>query len=533
MDKHLAAENYNLTPYPSLSYVYTHPDLFATLGHLLSMKPADPENCRYLDVGCAVGGNILPLAEALPNSYFVGIDLAEKQIEIARQHAEFTGVSNVEFEAMNILDIPEDFGTFDYIVAHGIYSWVPVEVRDGLLKLVQRHLAPNGIAYISYNIYPAWHMLDMIRDAMLFRTRHVQDIQERSILAREFIELIVEAGTGKGGGYVAFLGTYLEELSDRLDLGQDVVDSLLIHDELADINEPVHFYQFAQHAEEFNLQYLTESQLFRVFPGQFSKDIVAKLAEISQTPIELEQYLDFMGNQGFRRSLLVHNGTSFDKTLRPALMPKFRFSSQAKVDSEEVDYSPEVVEKYSGGDGALFSSNHPLSKAAMQYLISVKPQNVSFRELSLAANKLVDPAGGAPTEEDLMSMAASLLQAYTYSDKLLTLHYQPPKYVTTVSERPLVSQLVRWQATQWTRVTNRRHERVILNDFARVVVNLLDGSRNREELRQSLQDLFEEGKLSLQEDAGEEDMEVKPMEVLDISLDHTLGWLARAALLIG
>ncbi len=426
MNEQVAPEDYNLTPYPSLSYAYTHSDLFATLGPLPAMKPADPDNCRYLDVGCAVGGNILPLAEAYPNSQFVGIDQAEKQIEIARQHAEMAGLSNISFETMDIMDIPEDFGPFDYIVAHGIYSWVPAEVRDGLLALVRQHLAPNGIAYISYNIYPAWHMMIMIREMMLFRTRHVTDVHERSKLAREFIELIVEGHETEKGGYIGFLSMYLEELSDRLGQGQDVVDSLLIHDELAEINEPVHFYQFAQHAEQHGLQYLSEAQFSRVIPSRFSREIVARLAEMSETPIELEQYMDYMVNQGFRRSLLVHKETVFDKTLRPSLIPQFRFSTQAKADSEGVDLGPEVITNFVGADGAIFSSNHPLSKAAMRHLITVNPQIVTFGDLALAANQLLDPDAGNPAEEDLQSLAASLLRAYTYSDKLLSMYYHPP-----------------------------------------------------------------------------------------------------------
>jgi methyltransferase-like protein/2-polyprenyl-3-methyl-5-hydroxy-6-metoxy-1,4-benzoquinol methylase len=532
MNEHVAPEDYNLTPYPSLSYAYTHPDLFAALGHLLDMKPADPEHCRYLDVGCAVGGNILPLAEALPNSQFVGIDQAEKQIEIARQHAELAGLSNISFETMDIMDVPEDFGLFDYIVAHGIYSWVPAEVRDGLLALIRRHLAPEGIAYVSYNIYPAWHMMLMIREMMLFRTRQVSDSHERATLARELIELIVEGQKEEQGGYVSFLKTYLEELDSRLGQGKDVVDSLLLHDELADINEPLHFYEFAQHADQFGLQYLSEAQFARVIPSRFSREIVVRLAEISETPIELEQYMDYMSNQGFRRSLLVHKETAFDKTLRPILMPQFRFSTQAKADSEEVDLSPEVVEKFLASDGAVFSSNHPLSKAAMQHLIAVSPQIVAFSDLSQAAKKLIDPAASVPADEEVQLLAATLLRAFTYSDKLVNIHYHPPEYVTKVSERPLVSQLVRWQATQWTRVTNRRHERVLLDSLTRIVLSMLDGSRTRQELLHSLQTLYDEGKLTLKEQPEQEEQPLEASEIIERNLDQTLAFLARTALLI-
>lgn len=533
MNEQVAPEDYNLTPYPSLSYAYTSPDLFATLGHLLSMDPADPDNCHYLDVGCAVGGNILPLAEAFPNSHFVGIDLAERQIEIARHDAKLAGLSNVSFQTMDITDIPQDFGNFDYIVAHGIYSWVPPGVRDGLLSLVRQHLSPNGIAYISYNVYPAWHMMQMIREMMLFRTRRMSDTHERATSARGLIELIVEGHEKEETGYSQFLRTYVAEIENRLGQGQDVVDSLLIHDELAEINEPVYFYQFAQHAERFGLKYLSEAQFSRVIPSRFHRDIVARLVEMSQTPIELEQYMDFMVNQGFRRSLLVHKESSFDKTLRPHLMPKFRFSTKAKIESNEIDLSSDVVEKFVAEDGAVFSSNHPLSKAAMLHLIAAKPQNVSFKELAEAANNLLDPTVDTPAEEELTLLAASLLRAYTYDDKLINIHYHPPEYLTTLSERPMVSQFVRWQATQWTRVTNRRQERVVLSPLARLIINLLDGTRDREELLASLKALYDAGKLSLQQKPEQEESSPNPMELLEKNLDETLDFLTQTALLIG
>ena len=83
----LPPDSYDDLPYPSLSYAQTHPDRLASMATLLGLEPAPVERCRVLDVGCAVGGNIIPMAYALPNSEFVGIDYSGRQIDIGHGKA--------------------------------------------------------------------------------------------------------------------------------------------------------------------------------------------------------------------------------------------------------------------------------------------------------------------------------------------------------------------------------------------------------------------------------------------------------------
>ena len=81
------------------------------------------------------------------------------------------GCQNITLKQLDIMDVTPELGQFDYILVHGIFSWVPVPVRDKILQICQQNLAPNGIAYISYNTYPGWHMLGNIRGMMLYHTR--------------------------------------------------------------------------------------------------------------------------------------------------------------------------------------------------------------------------------------------------------------------------------------------------------------------------------------------------------------------------
>ncbi len=162
---------YDLTPYIDLSYVSTHPDRLATMARLLGRQPAPVENCRVLEVGCAAGGNLLPMAYQLPGAEFVGIDYSAGQIEDGTQRIAALGLSNMQLICADLADLvnpaesgaedgrDEALGSFDYIIAHGVYSWTPLPVRDALLALCRRVLRPHGVAYISYNTYPGWHTL--------------------------------------------------------------------------------------------------------------------------------------------------------------------------------------------------------------------------------------------------------------------------------------------------------------------------------------------------------------------------------------
>src|SRR5207247_7326990 len=130
----------------------------------VGVKTAPLECCRVLEIGCASGGNLLPMAEALPEASFLGIDLSERQINEGQQAIAALGLGNVELRHLNVLEIGPDFGLFDYIVCHGVYSWVPPVARDKILEVCRKNLAPNGVAYVSYNTLPGWHMRGMIRD---------------------------------------------------------------------------------------------------------------------------------------------------------------------------------------------------------------------------------------------------------------------------------------------------------------------------------------------------------------------------------
>ncbi|MEA2463425.1 MAG: hypothetical protein QOJ98_1172, partial [Acidobacteriota bacterium] len=188
---------YDRVPYLGGSHHHTHPDHLATLALLNGLEPAPPQRCRVLELGCADGGNVIAFAHELPESTFVGIDLSPRQIERGLEEVHALGLKNVELRAMSIMDVDASFGAFDYILCHGVYSWVAEPVQEKILAICGALLAPRGVAYISYNTFPGWHLRRMLREMLLHHTRNVEEPEEKVARSFELVQFLVEAA-GEG-----------------------------------------------------------------------------------------------------------------------------------------------------------------------------------------------------------------------------------------------------------------------------------------------------------------------------------------------
>ena len=211
-------------PYESLPFAQTHPSRLATVATLFGLRPPRVERCRVLELGCASGGNLVPLAEALPDSWFVGVDLsAKRQIADGELHViRKTGLSNVSLRHASITDIDDTYGHFDYVLCHGVFSWVPKDVQDRILDVCANHLTPNGIAYISYNTYPGWHMRGVIRDMMRYHAFRFDAPDQRIGQARAILDFLAQSVRQDAGAYNVLLrlrtGVHAKNQSDPVHL---------------------------------------------------------------------------------------------------------------------------------------------------------------------------------------------------------------------------------------------------------------------------------------------------------------------------
>lgn len=519
---------YDEVPYGEASYTQTHPNRAATIATLLGLNPTPIEHCRVLELGSAGGANLIPMAYQLPNSQFIGVDYSPRQVEVGQKMIETLGLTNVELRAMDVRDLDASFGQFDYIIAHGLYSWVPPDVQEQVLRICKQNLAPNGVAYVSYNTYPGWHMFDIVRNAMRYRTRNIQEPEERAKAAREFIDFLADAPISSGESTWNVLmhayNTLMQVESEYLD---HKPASVMLHDEMEAINAPCYFHEFMARVQPHGLQYLAEAHFPYVMPSNLPASISRGIGSMSESLIDIEQYMDFVRNRTFRQTLLCHDDITIDRRLKVERLKGMAVSSPARIGELTDEERKPGAEKFIAADGISFVTTDAITKAAFRHLIERWPHIITIDELIETARAKVYAYQVPATtwEQDFANVGTQLLQAYSRTIDMIDLHTYVPRYATTVSERPIMSVVAREQAKHGNVVTTMRHENAELDNTSIFLTRYLDGTHDRDALLEKLKSavVLPEG----QQISAETEARIAR------ELDGTLDWMAQSALLVG
>lgn len=518
--------SYDDVPYQSQPYSQTHPDRLATLGRLFGLSPKPVTRCRVLELGCASGGNLIPMAYHLPESEFVGVDLSKRQVEMGQKVVQDLGLENVRLKHANIMDVDSSWGFFDYIIAHGVYSWVPDEIQEELLAISSHNLAPRGIAYVSYNTYPGWHMREMIRRMMLYHANQFDESSKRIEQARALMDFLVRSVPTEDSYYGLLLKSELELIKRSRDW-------YLFHDHLEEVNEPVYFHQFIERAERLGLQYLGEAEFSTMLTSGFPEEVAETLTRISQHIIHTEQYMDFVRNRLFRQTLLCHKDLRLKRDLGADDVSGLLVASAGSPETEPVDLTANVKQCFRTPGGARAETAVPLTKAALVVLRNSWPRALDLDTLTREAHLLLDRVDVSANAEDFRSkqlLAQDLL--HCYSVNLLEFHTWQAGFVTALSEQPRVSRLAAYLSRQGASPVNQRHETVNLDFVSQKVVAILDGTMDRAALVKHLGELVEEGTLVVRENGEPLKDARKLRSALREVLEQALLKLAGAALLV-
>lgn len=517
--------SYEEVPYESRPFATTHPDTLATVATLFGMRPAPPGRCRVLELGCAGGGNLLPMALALPDSTFVGIDLSPSHIADGQRLVEAVGLRNATLRAASILDVDASFGQFDYIICHGVYSWVPMQVQDKILAICSENLTPHGVAYVSYNTFPGWHLKGLLRGMLWFHASHFGDAATRVRQSRALMDLLARAVDGAGSAYARVLEEEIEELKPE-------TDTYLFHEYLEHVNAPLYFHEFAERAAARGLQYLEEAEPSPL-PSGLPPEVMRVLDQLPVNLIHREQYLDFLRGRGFRRTLLCHADVKLRRPPSAEVMTELHLTAIARPVSPDVDPASSAEEEFRGAKVRTAATNDPLVKAALVCLSHAWPRPLAFHDLWGQVDATL---AGAPEAartrlaEGPRMLAGILLQCWMGG--LVEAHVHVLPFVLNVSERPIASPLARVQAEGDGLLTNLRHWSVKLDDFDRLMLRQLDGSRDRSAILDALAALVDDGMLTLERD-GRTLRGVDARPLLEQALIPALQRLAQSALLIG
>lgn len=521
-----STDAYDQVPYPNFAFPQTHPDRLASLATLFGMTPVPVEECRVLELGCGNGGNLIPMAFSLRGSQFTGIDRAEQPIEKGHATIAALGLENVKLMKFDINDFSNQLGRFDYIIAHGLYSWVPAEIRDRILQICRSTLAPQGVLYISYNTYPGCHLRNIARELMLFHTRDVTKTSERIAQGRALMSWLADSRPVTNA-YQALLKDLSVHLNEKN-------EAAIYHDDLAALNTPVYFHQFVDHAARHGLQFLSEAEYFDVQYSQLPTEVSEQMRALAEKDVlAKEQYMDFLEGRSFRQSLLCHHEVKLDRNISPARVNRFFLKGEVRPQSADPDLAPGAVEVFQGPKESSLATDLSLGKAALRHLGKMYPCSVRFDDLLTEGRRTLISSGyeaAAFDEGAEQALATLLLKAYGAG--VLEMHLFTPNFASTPGDRPLANPLARLQALEGPIITTLLHNNIKLeDDLGRQLLLLLDGKRNRTDLLHEMQLIMEAAHT---ETAGTEirSEEEKSLHILPEDLEEKLSLLAKLGLLL-
>ena len=461
-------ESYDDKPYHSYPYPLSQPEHIYAVAKLMKINAVPVDKARVLELGCAGGGNLFPTAVNYPDSDCVGIDLSPVQIREADAHKAGMGLTNIRFEALDIMDLDSSYGKFDYIVCHGVFSWVPEFVREKIMQVCRDNLSPRGIAMITFNTLPGWAALGCIRDMMMMHTRHLTDNSKKVAQAKSlltFLHKFVPEKTNLRGAVVQVAETFAKANDD----------SYILHEYLEENNQPFFFEEFHDYLTRHKLHYLGDSVLDKMFSGNLGAEAHALIRQINDR-VKREQYMDFVHNRQFRWALISKDTLPVPAPIDESELGGLYFSTRAQPLAGK--YKPEDGKFFYHIPGNLsdYESLSPVMTACIETLIEAKGAALTMDQI----RRSVESCGFDEAAMALFQKTLSLLCLQA----VVTIHAGPSRFAATPGEKPVAFALAKYQAglpaSTWVTSLDNKMTPVSADEAA--LLKTLDGKKLRAEL---------------------------------------------------
>ncbi|MGL4767814.1 MAG: methyltransferase regulatory domain-containing protein [Formosimonas sp.] len=515
--------SYDEMPYTSYAFTDSHPSRLRAIARIFGLDAPQLSHARVLELGCASGGNLTPLALYFPNMQLVGVDYSSVQIKDGHRIIEQLGLTNVELKHMSIADITPELGQFDYIICHGVYSWVPPEVQSAIMRVCQENLRDNGVAYISYNVYPGWKTHEITRDAMLFHTRHLGQGLERVAHARGMIE-------------------YMHQMSDKNSIFARVMEGetariqsaepyYIAHEFLETHNAPCYLHQFVQRAQEHGLDYLGDTHLSSMFVETLNPEDKQRLLNVCEgNQVILEQYFDFLRNRTFRQTVLVKKAQapSINRTLQNQNLQRLRFLMSAR----QIPQDDANVHRYENHRQQNVTVSLPTQKAILQVLSQSPSNPMTFDAIKNRVQALVGVQYNDTELNALLEQLVVIGFVQIWSDvsaeDFINGGEAVPAYPRVVTGLAKFAQGI-------GHLTSHIHHNIKSNWILNVLLPQMDGSHNVEQLAQVLIAAVHDGQIQFQRhgtlevvtDKAEIEREARLHVQSNLELLHSNGFLQR------
>ena len=522
--------SYDLCPYPQVSHGRSHPSYLAALACLYGIEPPELESCRILEIGCGPGGNLIPISLSHPGTECLGIDISSFQIEEGKKTIDRLGhPNNIQLIKMDVADFDRSFGSFDFIIAHGVFSWVPPNLQERILDIVDANLSPDGIAYISYNTYPGWHTKMISRDLMRRCGRVGSGCSDRPDHARKMLNFLAEETASlKVFPYAHLLKQVLDDLQGKPDF-------YLRHEYLEEHNRPIYFSDFVELVQKRDLRYVADAIPGLTSLSPYPDKVKEFIIQNSKDRIQAEQFIDFLTGNSFRRSLVVRSAQKPADVMSPAKVTScfLRGNIQAVHGSETEGSSVRCTLK--SGISSEINVTRPLTAAALIVLYEAQPLGLSFEELVRSAYSKLGMVPETIHRDRLRGDLTLLCQDFTdaFLHGALNLRRSHTPCVRNPGEFPKGAQYALYQASHGQRhITNQYHETVTLTVPQIEIFMHLDGSHSRAALVEMILPMMKSGALSRYgTDTRSEGLADQRNLAGDV-LERILGELSAMALLV-
>jgi SAM-dependent methyltransferase len=469
---------YDERPYTEHAYAETHPARVAAAARLARWTPPEVARARILELGCGRGGNLLPMAAGLPEATFVGVDGSERQIDDARRIARESGLGNVTFEHARFETMRLEGASFDYVVCHGVLSWIPAAERAPLLSIIARVLRGDGIACVSFNVLPGWYERLAARDWLRFAAASLGETPEQ---APESLGWLRTQLSGEHGD----ARRRLESVAARL---RETDPAYALHEYLARDHHPLRVTDALGEAAAAGLRYLGDA-----IPAAAALELLpegARLRAAGLDAIAGQQLLDFVQQTAFRRALLVRAGApapaiwTGSPDLDAGAIRSLHVASRLRPVMPLDAAAPQ--ESFADGDRVVQVADHA-ARRALRALAREAPRAVQFRAL---AHEILP---GLPSEDAVGALASELFDVWLAVGGI-DLYAHDPEVLAAPTERPLACPVARWHAEHGGVVTNRLHQEVLVPDaIVRWVLARLDGTRSESDLAREARSLDANG----------------------------------------
>lgn len=473
-----SADRYDAIPYTSKPFPQTHPNRLAGIARMFGLDTPLPSAARVLEIGCAGGGNLIPLAVAFPHARFLGIDLSPVQVAQARERIARAGLTNIEVQVRSLTDMKPEDGLFDFIISHGVYSWVPEEVQKALLRLSCRNLAPDGIAYVSYNVLPGWRMWQAVRDAFLALIPAHLDAVTRLNMAKDLLVFLRDHCPDKGHYGQAMRGAW-----ERL---KDFPDDYLAHEYLEDAHEPLGFRDFIVRAQDQGLDYLGEADLALMFPGNYGREFAGELlSRTSSDIVSVEQMLDVLTGRTFRQTLLVHKErtAAIRRQIAPQTVERVHALPGRGMRIEKDGPATRLIDE----SNRVLGSRLPSVGKAIERIVAAWPGSVSLDDLAVG----LDAQGRLEVADAMMRLIVTGM----------AVPLAEPVRAGRVSARPRALAIARFDVSAGlSESANLRHDAVRIDPASMVLLPLLDGRSSRDDLAAALLAAARDGRIEFKRD---------------------------------